>query len=97
MAALRSLLRKRSLTCNEMTMSRRLVSTEPVIDSPSFAQRLRDLPKDLPGTKIKREMMQPTSSIKDRPALSMINDAEKMNLLSPGKSRHPVTWGWEER
>ncbi|XP_039008251.1 L-3-cyanoalanine synthase 1, mitochondrial-like [Hibiscus syriacus] len=58
MAALRSLLRKRSLTCNEMTMSRRLVSTEPVIDSPSFAQRLRDLPKDLPGTKIKREVSQ---------------------------------------
>ncbi|KAE8665808.1 L-3-cyanoalanine synthase 2 [Hibiscus syriacus] len=115
MAALRSLLSKRSLTCNEMMMTRRLVSTEPIIDSPSFAQRLRDLPKDLPGTKIKREvsqligrtplvflnkvtdgcgayiavkqeMMQPTSSIKDRPALSMINDAEKKNLISPGKT-----------
>ncbi|KAK8482380.1 hypothetical protein V6N13_020880 [Hibiscus sabdariffa] len=116
MAALRSLLTKKSLACNELMMTgRRLVSTEPVIDSPSFAQRLRDLPKDLPGTKIKREvsqligktplvflnkvtdgcgayiavkqeMMQPTSSIKDRPAVAMINDAEKKNLISPGKT-----------
>ncbi|GMI98411.1 ss-cyanoalanine synthase C1, CYSTEINE SYNTHASE C1, BETA-SUBSTITUTED ALA SYNTHASE 3;1 [Hibiscus trionum] len=115
MAALRSLLRKRSLTCNELMIPRRLVSTEPIIDSPSFAQRIRDLPKDLPGTKIKREvsqligrtplvflnkvtdgcgayiavkqeMMQPTSSIKDRPAYAMINDAEKKNLISPGKT-----------
>lgn len=96
-------------------MTRRLISTEPIIDSSSFAQRLRDLPKDLPGTKIKREvsqligrtplvflnkvtegcgayiavkqeMMQPTSSIKDRPAFAMINDAEKKNLISPGKT-----------
>ncbi|MBA0802310.1 hypothetical protein Gohar_012618, partial [Gossypium harknessii] len=115
MAALRSFLRKRCLTCNELLMTRRLISTEPTIDSPSFAQRLRDLPKDLPGTKIKREvsqligrtplvflnkvtegcgayiavkqeMMQPTSSIKDRPAFAMINDAEKKNLISPGKT-----------
>ncbi|TYG44532.1 hypothetical protein ES288_D11G103600v1 [Gossypium darwinii] len=115
MAALRSFLRKRCLTCDELMMTRRLISTEPIIDSPSFAQRLRDLPKDLPGTKIKREvsqligrtplvflnkvtegcgayiavkqeMMQPTSSIKDRPAFAMINDAEKKNLISPGKT-----------
>ncbi|MBA0714945.1 hypothetical protein Golax_013883 [Gossypium laxum] len=115
MAALRSFLRKRCLTCNELMMTRRLISTEPIIDSPSFAQRIRDLPKDLPGTKIKREvsqligrtplvflnkvtegcgayiavkqeMMQPTSSIKDRPAFAMINDAEKKNLISPGKT-----------
>lgn len=115
MAALTSFLKKRFLTCNELTMARRLVSTEPVIDSPSFSQRLRDLPKDLPGTKIKREvsqligrtplvflnkvtegcgayiavkqeMMQPTASIKDRPALAMITDAEKKNLISPEKT-----------
>lgn len=95
---------------------RSLFSTEAVSsDSPSFTQRVRDLPKDLPGTKIKthvsqlvgrtplvflnkvtegcgayvavkQEMMQPTSSIKDRPALAMINDAEKKNLISPGKT-----------
>ncbi|MBA0714944.1 hypothetical protein Golax_013883 [Gossypium laxum] len=58
MAALRSFLRKRCLTCNELMMTRRLISTEPIIDSPSFAQRIRDLPKDLPGTKIKREVSQ---------------------------------------
>ncbi|XP_021280300.1 bifunctional L-3-cyanoalanine synthase/cysteine synthase 1, mitochondrial [Herrania umbratica] len=115
MAALRSFVKKRSLTCNELMMARRLVSTEPTIDSPSFAQRLRDLPKDLPGTKIKREvsqligrtplvflnkvtegcgayiavkqeMMQPTASIKDRPAMAMIADAEKKNLIAPGKT-----------
>ncbi|XP_061360047.1 bifunctional L-3-cyanoalanine synthase/cysteine synthase 1, mitochondrial isoform X2 [Gastrolobium bilobum] len=31
-------------------------------------------------------MMQPTASIKDRPALAMIEDAEKKNLISPGKT-----------
>ncbi|KAK4751662.1 hypothetical protein SAY87_020460 [Trapa incisa] len=80
--------------------------------SPSFYQRLRDLPKDLPANKIKRqvsqlvgrtplvflnritegcgayvavkqEMMQPTASIKDRPALAMISDAEKKGIISP--------------
>ncbi|XP_022757383.1 bifunctional L-3-cyanoalanine synthase/cysteine synthase 1, mitochondrial isoform X1 [Durio zibethinus] len=115
MAALRSFINKRSLTCNELMMTRRLVSTEPIINSPPFAQRLRDLPKDLRGTKIKREvsqligrtplvflnkvtegcgayiavkqeMMQPTASIKDRPAFAMINDAEKKNLISPEKT-----------
>ncbi|OMP00369.1 Tryptophan synthase beta subunit-like PLP-dependent enzymes superfamily [Corchorus olitorius] len=115
MAALRSFLKRRSLICIDLMVARRLVSTEPIIDSPSFAQRLRDLPKDLPGTKIKKEvsqligrtpivflnkvtegcgayvavkqeMFQPTSSIKDRPALSMIEDAEKNNLIAPGKT-----------
>lgn len=91
----------------------KLFSTEPLVDS--FTQRIRDLPKDLPGTKIRREvsqligktpivylnkvaegcgayiavkqeMFQPTSSIKDRPALAMINDAEKKNLITPGKT-----------
>ncbi|KAL1826686.1 hypothetical protein ACET3Z_005098 [Daucus carota] len=91
----------------------KLFSTEPLVDS--FTQRIRDLPKDLPSTKIRREvsqligktplvylnkvtegcgayiavkqeMMQPTSSIKDRPALAMINDAEKKKLITPGKT-----------
>ncbi|KAM3218596.1 L-3-cyanoalanine synthase 2, mitochondrial [Capsicum annuum] len=35
---------------------------------------------------VKQEMFQPTSSIKDRPALAMINDAEKKGLISPGKT-----------
>jgi L-3-cyanoalanine synthase/cysteine synthase len=34
----------------------------------------------------KQEMMQPTASIKDRPALAMINDAESKNLIFPGKT-----------
>ncbi|KAF5744381.1 Cysteine synthase chloroplastic/chromoplastic [Tripterygium wilfordii] len=35
---------------------------------------------------VKQEMMQPTASIKDRPAVAMINDAEKKNLITPGKT-----------
>lgn len=118
MAALRSLLKKNSSsipTCNELVMIRRFFSSEGAAASSSFAQRLRDLPKDLPGTKIKtqvsqligktpivylskvtegcgayiaakQEMFQPTSSIKDRPALAMIEDAERKNLIAPGKT-----------
>lgn len=58
--ALRSLLKKRSLTCNEPSMlMRRLVSSQPAhVDSSSFAQRLRDLPKDLPATNIKKDVSQ---------------------------------------
>lgn len=116
-AASRSFLKKRSLTCYELPMlMRRLVSSQPAaIDSSSFAQRLRDLPKDLPATNIKKdvsqligrtplvflnkvsegcgayiavkqEMFQPTSSIKDRPAAAMLEDAENKNLISPGKT-----------
>ncbi|XP_009628115.1 bifunctional L-3-cyanoalanine synthase/cysteine synthase 2, mitochondrial [Nicotiana tabacum] len=35
---------------------------------------------------VKQEMFQPTSSIKDRPALAMINDAENKGLISPEKT-----------
>ncbi|KAE9617675.1 hypothetical protein Lal_00018564 [Lupinus albus] len=100
--------------CCHIPIIRRLFSTETVIDS-SFAQRIRHLPKTLPGTSIKthvsqligrtplvylnkvseecgayiavkQEMMQPTASIKDRPALAMMTDAEKKNLITPGKT-----------
>ncbi|GKU96760.1 hypothetical protein SLEP1_g9957 [Rubroshorea leprosula] len=113
MAALRSLLKKPSLPCDDLLL-RRLLSSEPIVDS-TFAQRLRNLPKDLPATNIKREvsqlvgrtplvylnkvtegcgayiavkqeMFQPTASVKDRPALAMIEDAEKKNLIVPGKT-----------
>ncbi|KAJ6679700.1 CYSTATHIONINE BETA-SYNTHASE [Salix purpurea] len=118
MAALRSLLKKNSSPMpawNKLGMAGRFFSSESAAASPSFAQRLRDLPKDLPGTKIKtqvsqligktpivylskvtegcgayvavkQEMFQPTSSIKDRPALAMMEDAEKKNLIVPGKT-----------
>ncbi|KAI3741319.1 hypothetical protein L1987_58991 [Smallanthus sonchifolius] len=116
MAALvKSVLKRRYLfVCGENSIGAKLYTSQPLPDS-SFAQRIRDLPKDLPGTNIKRdasqiigktplvylnkvsegcgayvavkqEMFQPTSSIKDRPALSMINDAEEKKLITPGKT-----------
>nr|BAP47505.1 O-acetylserine (thiol)lyase [Gentiana triflora] len=113
-AALANLCKRNS--SNNSIFKTRLFSSQPLVEnSPSFIQRLRDLPKDLPGTNIKKEaslligktplvylnkvtegcgayvavkqeMMQPTASIKDRPALAMFNDAEKKGLITPGKT-----------
>ncbi|XP_058754689.1 bifunctional L-3-cyanoalanine synthase/cysteine synthase 1, mitochondrial [Vicia villosa] len=126
MASLITLLKRTSsssssVACQHPIIMRRFLTTTTAAtsvdssSSSSFAQRLRDLPKDLPGTNIKKhvsqligrtplvylnkvtegcgayiavkqEMMQPTASIKDRPALAMMEDAEKKNLISPGKT-----------
>ncbi|KAD0670011.1 hypothetical protein E3N88_43886 [Mikania micrantha] len=116
MAALAKLvLRRRNLLIGrENLIGAKLYTSQPLPES-SLAQRIRDLPKNLPGTNIKKdasqiigktplvylnkvtegcgayvavkqEMFQPTSSIKDRPALSMINDAEEKKLITPGKT-----------
>jgi L-3-cyanoalanine synthase/cysteine synthase len=124
MASLMSFLKRTSTSSSSssfaicqhpMMMKRLLATTATNVDSSSFSQRIRDLPKDLPGTNIKKhvsqligrtplvylnkvtegcgayiavkqEMMQPTASIKDRPALAMMEDAEKKNLITPGKT-----------
>lgn len=115
MAALSSFFKRKSSIPFTSLAIRRWFSTQPILDSPSFSQRIRDLPKDLPGTNIKKEvsqligktplvflnkvtegcggyvavkqeMMQPTASIKDRPALAMITDAEDKRLITPGKT-----------
>ncbi|KAM0015897.1 Bifunctional L-3-cyanoalanine synthase/cysteine synthase 1 [Helianthus debilis subsp. tardiflorus] len=112
MAALAKLVFKRR---NILIYGENLIGAKLYTSQPSFAQRIRDLPKTLPGTNIKKdasqiigktplvylnnvtegcgayvavkqEMFQPTSSIKDRPALSMMNDAEEKKLITPGKT-----------
>ncbi|KAL3517179.1 hypothetical protein ACH5RR_024081 [Cinchona calisaya] len=116
MATLTRQFRRKSSTPFNALIKSRFFSNETLVDnSSSFAQRLRDLPKDFPGTNIKKdasqligrtplaylnkvtegcgayiavkqEMFQPTASIKDRPALAMIVDAEKKGLISPGET-----------
>ncbi|KAK6140626.1 hypothetical protein DH2020_025626 [Rehmannia glutinosa] len=57
MAALRNLIKRKS---HLFLSKEKLIctSTSPLVDTPSFAQRLRDLPKDLPGTNIKKQVSQ---------------------------------------
>ncbi|XP_013631344.1 PREDICTED: bifunctional L-3-cyanoalanine synthase/cysteine synthase C1, mitochondrial [Brassica oleracea var. oleracea] len=107
----RRLLKTETIPCISQS-TRKLFSTDA---SSSFADRLRNLPKDFPSTQAKRdaslligrtplvflnrvtegceayiaakqEHFQPTCSVKDRPALAMVEDAEKKNLITPRKT-----------
>ncbi|CAH2063236.1 unnamed protein product [Thlaspi arvense] len=112
MATVSRMLLKRETIPRISQTTRKLFSTD---GSPSFLDRLRNLPKDFPATNAKRdaslligrtplvflnkvtegceayivakqEHFQPTCSVKDRPALAMILDAEKRELITPGKT-----------
>ena len=57
-----------------------LIGNTPII-------KLNKISKDLPGNiYAKLEMCNPMSSVKDRVALSMIENAQKSSLIEPGKS-----------
>ncbi|XP_004229909.1 bifunctional L-3-cyanoalanine synthase/cysteine synthase 2, mitochondrial [Solanum lycopersicum] len=101
MASLSRFLKKRSLDYNNVDLMRaasnRLFSTQlPHTNIKSEVSQLIGktpmvyLKKVTEGCgayiAVKQEMFQPTSSIKDRPALAMINDAEKKGLISPEKT-----------
>ncbi|KAM7472264.1 hypothetical protein LguiA_010447 [Lonicera macranthoides] len=63
MAALTGLIKRRSyvsslFTSDVIKTSSRFFTSQPLVDSPSFVQRIRDLPKDLTGTNIKKEASQ---------------------------------------
>ncbi|KAI4328810.1 hypothetical protein L6164_021136 [Bauhinia variegata] len=59
MAAFRSFLKQKpSFVANHDPLLRRFFTTKPTIDSHSFAQRIRDLPKDLPGNNISKNVSQ---------------------------------------
>jgi L-3-cyanoalanine synthase/cysteine synthase len=68
MASLMSFLKRTSTSSSSsfaicqhpMMMKRLLATTATNVDSSSFAQRIRDLPKDLPGTNIKKHVSQVT-------------------------------------
>lgn len=61
MASLSSFLKQRpssyAVACHH-TLLRRLFSTATSADSPSLAQKIRDLPKDLPGNNIKKNVFE---------------------------------------
>jgi L-3-cyanoalanine synthase/cysteine synthase len=69
MASLMSFLKRTSTSSSSssfaicqhpMMMKRLLATTATDVDSSSFSQRIRDLPKDLPGTNIKKHVSQVT-------------------------------------
>ena len=57
--------------------------------------RLRAIERDFPGVEIyaKAEYFNPGGSVKDRPALNMVREAERLGLLFPGKTILDATSG----
>lgn len=57
MTAVWRCVRRQSIACNDL-IRRGWHTAVPAVESPSLAQRIRDLPKEMPGTEIKTEVSQ---------------------------------------
>jgi len=72
--------------CYHPIMRRFFSTTATVADSPSLAQRIRELPKDLPGTNIKKHVSQVLFTL----SLSLFLSQFSLQACMNNETRQPV-------